>query len=411
MESTAPEPRPVEPARAPQGAPTPPAPGRRPRPFVVLGALALAAVLGLGVRAWLRAGLEETDDAQVEADVVPLGPRVGGQVLAVAVAENQAVKRGEVLLQLDPADLEARLAQAEAELAVAQAQAAAAEAQERVAGAAATGGLASAEAAVSGSTLSASNAEAAVAAAQAALERAHADVRRADLDLERTRQLRQDSAASQQALDHAEAAAAAAHAAALQAEAQLAGARSAQQAAVARVAEARGRLRQSSPVDAQLAAAHAAAELARARVRFAEASRGQARLQLGYTKVVAPEDGVVSRLGVHPGQNVQPGQPVAELVPARTYVVANFKETQIGAMRAGQRARIRIDAFPGRVFEGTVESRSGGTGARFALIPPDNASGNFVKVVQRVPVRIAWTKPPDVPLAAGLSAVVAVRVK
>jgi membrane fusion protein (multidrug efflux system) len=146
-------------------------------------------------------------------------------------------------------------------------------------------------------------------------------------------------------------------------------------------------------------------------VKSAEATLTLARLQLSYTRVPAPEDGVVSRLGAHEGQIVQAGQPVMELVPARTYVVANFKETQIGRMRPGQPARVRIDAFPGKVFEGKVESRSGGTGARFALVPPDNASGNFVKVVQRVPVRIAWTAPPDVPLAAGLSAVVTVDAR
>ena len=145
-------------------------------------------------------------------------------------------------------------------------------------------------------------------------------------------------------------------------------------------------------------------------MKSAEALLRLARLQLAYTQVTAPDDGIVSRLGVHEGQNVQAGQPVAELIPTRTFVVANFKETQIGRMSPGQRAEIRIDAYPGRVFEGTVESRSGGTGARFALVPPDNASGNFVKVVQRVPVRVAWSRPPDVPLAAGLSAVVTVRV-
>ena len=177
------------------------------------------------------------------------------------------------------------------------------------------------------------------------------------------------------------------------------------------MAEARGRLQQSSPVAAQLAAAHATAELARARVKSAEAALRLASLQLTYTRVVAPEDGVVSKLGAHEGQIVQAGQPVMELVPSRTYVVANFKETQIGFMHPGQRARIRLDAIPGRVFEGTVESRSGGTGARFALVPPDNASGNFVKVVQRVPVRIAWKTPVDVPLAAGLSADVTVTVQ
>jgi len=212
-------------------------------------------------------------------------------------------------------------------------------------------------------------------------------------------------------VDHAEVAADAARAALAQAEAGLVGAQDARLAAISRVAEARGRLLQSSPVGAQLAAAHAAAELARARVKAVEAALRLADLQCSYTRVTAPDDGVVSRLGVHEGQSVLGGQPVVELVPARTYVVANFKETQIDKMRPGQRAAIRVDAFPGRTFEGTVESRSGGTGARFALVPPDNASGNFVKVVQRVPVRIAWKSPPDVPLAAGLSVVVTVFVR
>jgi membrane fusion protein (multidrug efflux system) len=135
-----------------------------------------------------------------------------------------------------------------------------------------------------------------------------------------------------------------------------------------------------------------------------------ARLQLSYTKVMASEDGLVTKLTVQPGQMIQIGQPLAELVPDRTYVVANFKETQVGRMRPGQRARLRIDAFPGVEFEGKVESVGGGTGARFSLLPPDNASGNFVKVVQRVPVRIAWSKRPDLPLQAGLSTDVTVFV-
>jgi len=177
------------------------------------------------------------------------------------------------------------------------------------------------------------------------------------------------------------------------------------------VGEAKGRLAQSKPVSAQLAVAHAAAELARARVLGAAAQARLADLQLSYTRVTASEDGVVSKLGVHEGQIVQPGQPVIELVPAKSYVLANFKETQIGKMKPGQRVEITVDAFPGRKFEGKVESLSGGTGARFALLPPDNASGNFVKVVQRVPVRIAWEKPPQVRLAAGLSADVTVYTK
>ena len=114
---------------------------------------------------------------------------------------------------------------------------------------------------------------------------------------------------------------------------------------------------------------------------------------------------------MQPGQTIQTGQPIAELVPARTYVVANFKETQVGHMRKGQRATVRIDAFPGRELEAQVESLSGGTGARFSVLPADNASGNFVKVVQRVPVRLVWARQPELPLQAGLSTDVTVYVR
>ncbi len=164
---------------------------------------------------------------------------------------------------------------------------------------------------------------------------------------------------------------------------------------------------------ARYAAAVAQEKLSHARVKAAEAALGLARLQLSYTKIWAPEDGVISKLAVREGQLVAAGQPVAELVPVESYVVANFKETQVGTMRAGQPAEVQIDAFPGRTFEGKVESLSGGTGARFALIPPDNASGNFVKVVERVPVRVAWSKPlpADVRLRAGLSAYVTVNTR
>ena len=136
-----------------------------------------------------------------------------------------------------------------------------------------------------------------------------------------------------------------------------------------------------------------------------------AKLKLGYTKIVASEDGLVTKLSVQAGQMIQVGQPLAELVPDRTYVVANFKETQVGRMRPGQTARVRIDAFPGVEIEARVDSVSGGTGARFSLLPPDNASGNFVKVVQRIPVRIAWLRRPEVPLQAGLSTDVTVYIR
>jgi membrane fusion protein (multidrug efflux system) len=175
-----------------------------------------------------------------------------------------------------------------------------------------------------------------------------------------------------------------------------------------RVDEARGRLDQSAPIAAQIGAARANADLAHAHVKVSQAALDLAKLQLSYTKVLAPEDGLATKLSVQPGQMIQVGQPMAELVPDRTYVVANFKETQIGRMHPGQTARIHIDAFPGSDIEARVESLSGGTGARFSLLPPDNASGNFVKVVQRVPVRLSWVKQPSLPLRAGLSTEVTV---
>ena len=181
------------------------------------------------------------------------------------------------------------------------------------------------------------------------------------------------------------------------------------QTATTRVSEAQGRVEQSAPVDAQLKVAQANADLARARVTAIEASLEQSKLQLSYARIEAPSDGVLSRIAVRDGQNVQPGQQIVQIVPHATYVVANFKETQVGAMRPGMRAVIEIDAFPGRKLEGEVVSTAPGTGARFSLLPPDNASGNFVKVVQRVPVRVAWKAlPVDVVVAAGMSADVTV---
>ena len=168
---------------------------------------------------------------------------------------------------------------------------------------------------------------------------------------------------------------------------------------------------QSAPVAPQIAAARANADLANARVRSSEAALALAKLQLSYTKITAPNDGFASKLTVHEGQLVSVGQPLIELVPNATYLIANFKETQVGRMHVGQPVEIAVDAFPGRKLEGKVESLSGGTGASFSLLPADNATGNFVKVVQRVPVRVAWVNVPnDIDLRAGLSADVTVNV-
>jgi membrane fusion protein (multidrug efflux system) len=255
------------------------------------------------------------------------------------------------------------------------------------------------------------NAEAQLAAARAGLERAKAEARKGELDLQRTKQLVAGNALPRERLDNAQVAYDASQAALAQAQAQAAAAEEMRRLASTRVAEARGRLDQSTPTKAVIDSAQANADLAHARIKVAEAVLELAQLQLSYTKVVATEDGFVSKLSVQPGQMIQIGQPIGELVPDRTYVVANFKETQVGRLRAGQSARIRLDAFPGVEIEGKVASVSGGTGARFALLPADNASGNFVKVVQRVPVRISWNSRPALPLQAGLSTEVTVYIR
>ncbi len=344
-----PSPEPLHTAAASEPAPARRRPRRRTFAFAA-AAIATAGLVAFALHWYLTRGDQGTDDAQVEADVVPLAPRVGGQVARVLVLENQAVQKGQLLIQIDDADYAAKVRQGEAELATAQAQAMAAGAQVR--------------------------------AAEAGLRRAGVDAGKAALDLERAERLRAGDAIAPEALDNAKA----------QGDSSRAGVASAK---------------------AQYAAARAQENLANARVKSAQAALDLARLQLSYTRIEAPADGVVSRLSVHDGQQVSLGQPFAQLVPLETYLIANFKETQVGEMRPGQKAEIEIDAYSGRKFEGFVQSLSGGTGARFSLIPPDNASGNFVKVVERIPVRIAWTRPPppEVALRAGMSAYVTVHTR
>lgn len=382
------------------------------RPYVIVLTLVALALAAFGGAAWVTRGRESTDDAQIDADAVTASARVGGTVLHVHVTDNQQVKKGDLLVELDPADLAARVRQSEAGLAAAQAQASAADAQVGIVDATAKGGLSAARAQLSGSAVSIASADSQIAAARASLARAQAEATKADADLERGEALRKDEAIPQAQLDGYRSSAQAARAQVAQAEALLAASVDTRRTAQSQIAEAQGRVQQSTPVDAQLAAARANADLAHANVQAAEAALALARLQLSYTRIESPVDGHLSRLAMHEGQLVQTGQQVVTVVPNTTYVIANFKETQVGAMRPGQRAEVTIDAYPGRTFEGKVESASPGTGARFSLLPADNASGNFVKVVQRVPVRIAWVDvPPDVQLAAGLSVDVTVSTR
>jgi membrane fusion protein (multidrug efflux system) len=394
---------PAEPA-----APSPPR--RRPLWIVAgVGALVAMSVLGYGLA---TAGQETTDDAFVEADIVSVQAEVGGRVLEVLVHTDQKVAAGDVLLKLDARELDAEVAAGRAELSIAEAEVRAAEAQAQIAEASAEGGHDSARAMVTGSAIGVKSAQAQIETARAQVQRARADAEKTALDLARANELVAHQSISQQEADHTRLADVAARSALAQAEANLHVAEQAAHAAQSRVAEAKGKLVASTPVEAQVEAVRAAVELARARVEAARAKLAQAELALSHTVVTAPAAGQIAKVGVEPGELLAQNQTLAQIVPGDMYIVANYKETQLAEILPGKLVDIELDAYPGRHLHGTVASLSGATGARFSLLPPDNASGNFVKVVQRVPVRIALDDvPADVPLRAGLSAEVTVDVR
>lgn len=341
----------------------PPMRPHRKKIYLGLGFVLILLAAGVFYYLFFLAPFESTDDAFIDGYVTMISSRVPGQIAKLLVTDNQQVKAGDVLAEIDPRDYEARLAQARADLAAARSQGQQAQAQVKVS-------------------------EAKVAQADAAALAAEAENRRATNDLARYESV-ESRAVSQSALD-------AAQAQAREAAAHLAAARSESQAAEAEVALSR----------AGVETADDAAQQAEARVREAE-------LNFSYTKIVAPRDGRVTARTVQLGNYVQPGQMLLTLVPPEMWVTANFKETQLARMRPGQPVTLRVDAYPGRQFKGTVDSLQAGTGARFSLLPPENAVGNYVKVVQRVPVKIIFNEPPpaELDIAPGMSVEPEVKVK
>ena len=392
---------------------TPPTPPKKKsgRAYAILLAI-VAVVLGAYfVRGYMTKDLVSTDDAQVDADVVPVASRVGGVVLHMKVADNAAVKAGQVVAEIDPADIAARVAAGSADLDAARAQADAADAQVDIVKSTSAGGLSSARAQLQGTGASVRSAAAQVQANTAQVARAQSELTKAEGDLVRAKTLHDQGAVTAMALESAQSARDSARAAVDSAVANLAAARDMQALAESRIAEAQGKVQQSAPVDQQIASATASSKLAHARVASAQAALDAVKLQLGYTQIVSPVDGFASRLAVHDGQMVSPGTTVLMVVPAKTYVVANFKETQMDRIRPGDEVEIGVDAISGK-FHGTVDSVAAATGARFSMMPPDNSTGNFVKVVQRVPVKITWADGQDISrLNAGLSAEVTVHLK
>lgn len=384
--------------------------GGPPKPLVAILALGAVAAVYYGVT---HHGRETTDDAQVEADVVAVPARVGGAVARVVVADDALVKAGDVLVELDTAPLDARVAQAQAALGVAEAQELAARADVSVARLTVRGQRNVAEASLQGASIGTSESREQVAEATARVTSAEVALAQAKIDHERTEQLFSQGAVSKHAADAAKAAADQAAANVELARASLARIRASAKGAEVRVREASAREEQTRDVDAYLAQAEARAAVASAQVKSARSALALAELDRSYARVVAPEAGYFTRRAVSVGQNLAAGQGVGMLVPERArWVVANFKETQIAKMREGQSVSLRVDAFRGMEFSGTVESFSAGTGSRFSLLPPDNASGNFTKVVQRVPVRVRLADLPEgVVLRPGLSVEATVDVR
>jgi membrane fusion protein (multidrug efflux system) len=426
-------------------------------PFVlIVGGVLLVVALGLGVRYYLYATTHEsTDDAFIDGNIGPISPRVAGHVLRVAVRDNQQVSNGDLLAELDPRDFNARLAQARASFNEAVSRKNAATLNVEWTRASTSAGVQEATSAVQTARSDLQAAEAQLAATHGKLEQAgaavstatanlqqakallgaaEADAARLSADLKRYQQLFERDEVSRQQLDQATSAE-------LTAKAQLEAARTRVTAAEAQLAEARavgqwagavlrqaesqvsaeqakvgeklGRLAGAQAGSQQVAVSRSEVDTVAADIEEARAALVRAELDLSYTKISAPQAGRVTRKTVVAGAFVQVGQPLMAIVAGDLWVTANFKETQLRQLRVGQQVDIAVDAYPDQRLAGHVDSIQSGTGSRFSMLPPENASGNYIKVVQRVPVKIVFDPPPpsDRLLAPGMSVVPAVKVK
>lgn len=330
---------------------------------------------------------ESTDDAQVDGHLMPLSARISGYVSKVNVNDNQYVTAGTVLAEIDPRVYQVAVDKAQADLATAIANAQASNISVPITHVSTTSQVSAAQANVQSAQAGIAAAEAQYSADEAQLTRAEADNVKAQADLQRYAQLIAKKEISQQIYDQAVATAKASASAVAAAQASASAAEQQVGVAKAQLSEAQANLRSSQTGPQQVASTRAKARSAQAGVEQKQAALEQAQLNLGYTKIYAPVDGVVSK-NAEVGMNVQPGQQLFTIVPLNdVWITANFKETQLHYMKPGQRAEIHVDAN-GRTYQGHVDSIAGSTGARTSLLPPENATGNYVKVVQRIPVKI-----------------------
>ncbi|MBD2497138.1 HlyD family secretion protein [Nostoc sp. FACHB-280] len=427
---------------------------------LILAGLGVGAIAAgtFGYNYWQYASShEETDNATVSGHVHQVSSKIPGTVSQVLVNDNQEVQPGQLLVKLDPRDYESKLQQAAAALENARSQAQAAAANIALSSETTTGKTTQAQGDVSNAVAAISTAQAAVREAQAGIPAAQADVelaqagipaaqaqvaqananlQKAETDYNRYNSLYKEGAIARQQLDAAKAAydvalaqknaavqgveqaqarLASAKVGVAQAQSRLAQAQEGVGSAQAKLAASRGGLQQATAGTQDTSVKRSQYEAAKAAIAQAEASLKDAQLQLSYTNITAPSAGRVGKKTVEVGNRIQAGTPLLAIVDNENWVVANFKETQLERMRPGQQVEVKLDAFPHHTFSGKVDSISPASGAQFALLPPDNATGNFTKVVQRIPVKIVLDQKSiqgyDSRITPGMSAEVSVEVK
>lgn len=411
--------------------PTPKAPKRRPvKAILAVAGVGAIAAGAFGYNYWQYASShEETDNATVAGHLHQISARVPGTVQDVLVNDNQLVKKGQLLVKLDPSDYQIKLQQAQADLVAAQQKANTAQVNislsaknAEASGTQSQGDVSKARAAIAQSQAQVSEAQAGVPQAQAGLAQSQANLQKAQADFNRFSTLFNQGAVAQRDLDTARQAYQVAQAqtnasqeSVLQAQAKLAQARQTVATAQAGLTAAQGGIQQAQAKGIQTQVSRSDFGTAQTAIAQAQVALKNAQQQLSYTNILAPATGKIGRKTVEVGQQLQPGTPLMALVSNEYWVTANFKETQLGKMRPGQKVEITLDSFPGKKFEGRVDSISPASGAEFALLPPDNATGNFTKVVQRVPVKVVFDaqsiKGYESMITPGMSAVVTVDLK
>lgn len=362
---------------------------RNPRAKGIIFVVVLLAVVGAILFWWHSRQWVDTDDAQVDGHIYTVNARVGGQVIKVLADDGQFVHAGDVLVQIDPKDYQVALAKAQADYDDAVATARAADLNVPITTVGSTSQISSADADLLNSNAGVAGAHQQADAAQAQLVEAQANAKKLNADVERYRALMAKKEIAQQQFDQAVAAAEGANATVNARQASVRAAQEQVRQAEARVAQAKANLANAQATPKQIAVTKAKAQSAAAQADQKKAALEQAKLDLQYATIVSPVDGVVGRRAVQMGQNIQPGTDLFAIVPLRdVWVTANFKETQLSLMKSGQPVDVKVDTYGGRTWHGHVSAIGGATGSRYSLLPPENATGNYVKVVQRIPVRI-----------------------